>query len=150
MVAGEVSASPVTPHALHISLIDRLRSYSVNPTPPPATSWDNGAAIFQGAGATDFVTEVELCAFRINSLGFSGRREQRERGGDERKFGDGNKHWMTPHGDTLDNSIFRKIAHRVQRGKRIVARFATSLAQNAGRSPRQRIPDYASLHPSYK
>jgi hypothetical protein len=37
-----------------------------------------------------------LGAVRMNSLGFGGRREKRERGGDERKFGDGNKHWMIP------------------------------------------------------
>jgi hypothetical protein len=30
----------------------------------------------------------------MNSLGFSGRREKRERGGDERKSGACNKHWM--------------------------------------------------------
>jgi hypothetical protein len=79
MVADEVSASSVTLHALHISIIDRLRSYPVNPTPTPATSRDNGAAIFQGAGATDLVTEVVLCAVLMNSLGFGSGGEHPER-----------------------------------------------------------------------
>src|SRR5688572_14635946 len=91
-----MSISSATSHALHISFIDSLRSHPVNPTPAPATSRDNGAAVFQSTGAPDFVAEVVLCAVRMNSLGFGGSREKRECGGDKRNSGDCNKHWMIP------------------------------------------------------
>jgi hypothetical protein len=87
MVADEVSASSVAPHALHISVIDGLISHPVNPTPTAAGSRDNGTAIFQGAGATDFVTEVVLCAVRMNSLGLGDRGEHPESREHDNKLG---------------------------------------------------------------